>query len=401
MNGDFIDSFIELTEGLSSPHIFRRWAAIATVAGALERKVWIRTQHGKLYPNTYIFLVAPPGVGKTEMTWRVRSLWKGLDGWFTGSTSLSKASLIDELAKAARRWVHGKPPNPVESFNSLVVAINELGVLLPGYDNEFMNTLTDLWDGKGYAERKRTKDLEINIPKPCLNLFAATTPSYFSEFLPEGAWDQGFMARAMLIYSGERQVTSLFDLREDNLEDDKLIRNQLNQIGKLYGEFRVSPDAAHALETFNRENTIGNGGGPDHPKLIGYGIRRTVHLLKLSMICSAAASTNLEIHVEDVERARAFMIDAESNMLDIFKAMSQAGTGKVMQEAWHYIFTLHAKEGKPIQKHRLLQFLQEHLPLHQVEVAIKLMEQSKMIKKSMGKAGPQYEPLGKEHPNAF
>lgn len=401
MKADFVDLFYNLTDGITSPPIFRKWAGISAIAGALERKVWLTSMGSKLYPNMYVILVAPPGVGKTEVTWRIRDLWVSLEDHFLGSTSISKASMIDELAAAARRYIHGRPPNPVASFNSLLLSINELGVLLPGYDNEFMNTLTDLWDCKHYSERKRTKNLEIQIPNPQLNLFAACTPSYLKDLLPEGAWDQGLISRTMLVYSGDRQAASLFAVKPDMQEQEKLVKKRLKEIATLYGEFTVSPQAAEMLESFNQENAVGSPSAPDHPKLVSYTIRRTVHLLKLSMVASVSHSTDLAITETDVERALDWMHEAEAQMPDIFKAMSASGTGNVMEEAWYYIYKTFSKEGKAVARHRVLQFLQERVPVHNVEPTLKLMEQSKMVEKKLTKAGAAYEPKGKQAPGTF
>ena len=61
---DLIDLVMEFTEDAMSPELFRRWGAIALVAGAMERRVWTRTKAGEVFPNLYTLLVAPPGVGK-------------------------------------------------------------------------------------------------------------------------------------------------------------------------------------------------------------------------------------------------------------------------------------------------------------------------------------------------
>lgn len=185
MRADWIEGFLSHTENISSPPLFRKWGAIATIAGALERKVWVRSLGSRLFPNMYTVLVAPPGVGKTEITWRIRKLWESLEDHHIASTSVTKASLIDELAEANRRWVEINSADPVTHFNSLLLCINELGVLLPAYENEFMNTLTDLWDCKHYSERRRTSKIEIDIDNPQLNLVAACTPSYLMHVLPE------------------------------------------------------------------------------------------------------------------------------------------------------------------------------------------------------------------------
>lgn len=66
----------------------------------------------------------------------------------------------------------------IVNFNSLTIVSNELGVLLPEYDPAMMSKLTDIYDGKGYSERRRTKDLNFKIDAPQINLIAATTPSF-------------------------------------------------------------------------------------------------------------------------------------------------------------------------------------------------------------------------------
>lgn len=392
MRPDWIDGFIAHTDNITSPPLFRKWAAISAIAGALERKVWVTSLGSKLYPNFYVVLVAPPGVGKTEVTWRVRDLWENLEEHHIAATSVTKASLIDELADANRRIITQNVTNPVEHFNSLLLCINELGVLLPAYENDFMNTLTDLWDCKHYSERRRTSKLEIDIDKPQLNLLAACTPSYLMHVLPEGAWDQGFLSRTMLIYSGDRQLRSLFAEHAFDQSELDVLKEQLTQISNVYGEIKFTEDAAEMMDRFHLTDGAPK---PEHPKLVSYTIRRTVHLLKLCIVSSMSRSDELLVTAEDFERGFNWLIEAEHMMPDIFKAMSQGGAGKIMEEAWYYIFTTYSKEQTPVQKHRLIKFLQERVPVHNIETTINMMEQSKMIEKMLTPGGSAYKPRGK------
>jgi hypothetical protein len=308
------------------------------------------------------------------------------------STSVTKASLIDELAAANRRWITHAGDNPVEHFNSLALCINELGVLIPAYENEFMNVLTDLWDCKDYSEKRRTSKIEHDIKKTQLNLLAACTPAYLMQTLPEGAWDQGFMSRTMLIFSAERQIRSLFSDVSVDQEEENMLRGYLERIGNIYGEIKFTQGAAELIDGFHM---TGGEPKPDHPKLVSYTIRRTVHLLKLCMICSMSRSDELLIREEDFHRALGLLLEAEAIMPDIFKAMAQGGTGKTMEEAWYYLFTIFSKEQKPIMLHRLIQFLQERVPVHNVQNTIDLMEKGKMIEKRLQPGGVAYVPLGK------
>lgn len=387
MSADWIDGFMEYTNDTTSPELYRKWGAIYTIAAALERKVWTSTMKSKTFPNLYIFLVGPPGVGKSEVTWRIHELLEGLEEHHVAPTSVTKASLIDTLSEATRRVI--SPEGDVYNFNSLQLCINELGVLIPAYDNEFMNTLTDLWDCKNYSEKRRTNKLEIDIPRTQLNLIGACTPSYLTGVLPEGAWDQGFLSRCMLIYSGEMQRKSLFsdEHGDESLKDD--LKNSLARIGELYGAFKFSPASAKLIDAFWL-----NGGqpAPEHPKLLYYNSRRTRMLIKLCMIASASHSTDRTIHETDFQRALDWMLEAELYMPEIFKSMAAGGTGKIMEEVWYYIYQLYVKENTPVQKHRIIHFLQDKVPVHQISVTLDMMEQSKMIEKRLQPGGEAFIP---------
>ena len=387
----WIEAFVAHTSGTSSPEVLRKWAAISCVAGALERRVWVTTAGSKLYPNLYTILCAPPGVGKTEVTWRVREILSKLEDLHLAPSSVTKASLIDELNEADRRIVRVEDKNPVTNFNSLMICINELGVLIPAYDNEFMNTLTDLYDCKQYGEKRRTNKTNIQIDAPQINLLGACTPAYLNHTLPEGAWDQGLMSRVIIIYAGERIVRSLFAYTEVNEEEKAALEDGAEKMFQMFGEFSFTPEAMQAIDAWH---LAGCPPAPDHPKLVGYNQRRTVHALKLCMV-SAADQGRMEITSDDFERAIGWLFEAEVYMPEVFKAMSAGGPGRIMEEAWYYLSTTYSKEGAPILEARVFQWLQERVPASQVMQTLDLMEKSQMIKKSLTKAGNAYTPRGK------
>ena len=389
---DWGDAFNEYAEQMGSPLIFTKWAAIACVAGVLERKVWIRTGKGVLYPNMYTIFVAPPGIGKTVMTAEVRKFWSAVPNQFVASSSLTKASLIDDLKDAERRINRpNEEPNVVE-FNSLKICSNELGVLLPSYENDFMNTLTDIYDGHGYSERRRVKDIQLDMTAPQINMLAATTPGYLSNMLPEGAWDQGFLSRTFLVYSGMQIKGDLFheyELNED-LRDDLI--SDLKQIGALYGKASFEPAVADALNEWHKADGPPT---PSHPKLQHYLTRRTVHLLKLCLVSSVMRDNTKVVTMEDYRRALDWLVEMESFIPDIFKSMSNGGDSQVMKECWHFAYQIYMKnKHQPVQEALIYQFLQNRVPAHSVDRLVDVMQKGGLMKLKMdGKRGRCYEPL--------
>lgn len=376
-HGDWIEGFLAFTSGLPSPEILRKWAAISCIAGALEQKVWVSPFGPRLFPNLYVVLVGPPGVGKTVAASETGHFWRDLPNHHVSPTSVSKASLIDSLVDSKRQLVRpGKVP-PFVEFHSINALSGELGVLIPGYDNEFMNTLTDLYDCNPYVERKRTKDVKISIQHPQINLLAATTPSYLGALLPEGAWTQGFISRTLLIYSGEAIITPMFS--RNSLDDTfyKSLLSDLKIIGDYYGPVGFSDDAATAISAWHANP---NKPTPEHPKLISYITRRTSHLLKLCMVAAASAGDGLEVTLQHYQTALDWLTEAESYMPDIFRSMRSGGDSSAIEEAFYFVLQTFAKEKKPVIESRLVGFLRERVPAHNVLRVIEIMVKSNMLK---------------------
>lgn len=396
--GNFIDNFLAYTAGKGSPDIYRKWSAIFTIGAALERKCWLRTAKGKLYPNQYVVLVGPAGIGKSLCTSTVYDLLDTIrtpeTPYHIAPTSVTKASLIDALDAAERRVVRPMETPAVISFNSLTVVPNEFGVFLPAWESDFMNTLTDLWDCGRYAETRRTSKLNINIPHTQLNLFSATTPAHLNNLLPEGAWEQGFMSRIILIFSSEVVHTDLFLFDELDQQMREHLLTDLRSIYKMYGEFVVHQDVQDAVNAWAR---AGGPPVPDHPKLSSFRIRRPAHLLKLCMIASAARDDDRQIILDDYVEALDWLVQAETFMPDIFKSMKSGGDGRVIEECWHYAYELWIKRKEPIPEAMIIAFLQERTPVHNIERILDVMQRAELLKKQFtASGGTGYEPKARK-----
>ena len=367
---NWIQAFIDATDKTSTPTIFRKWSAISCLAGVLERRVWVFTAGSKLYPNLYIVLVARPGIGKTEATDRVRMLWDGVEGVHIASSNLSRASLADELNSAKRLDKTGE-------YNALNASVNELGTLIPKYSADFMSQLTDLYDCKVYTERKRGNKLVIKIPNPFLNMIMATQPAYLQSFLPDTAWDQGFLSRCVLVYAPEQsQLQDLFDVPTINL---KALAKDLTAIQQIKGCFQFTEEARNFI---NQWYVSGGKPRPDHPKLVNYCTRRTAHLLKLCQIAAINTKSVLNIGLETVQVALGWLLEAESNLDDIFKVMGErGGDSSLISDTWHFARKKYAQNHKPIPKNLLYAFLASRTDAYKVEHIIRAMENSGYLKR--------------------
>jgi len=392
---DWIDSFIQSVSLSASPKLFQKWAGISIIAGALERKVWVDNAIGILYPNLYVVTVAPPGVGKTLMTVKVREYWEELDKAYVSAMSMTSASLIDELHDSQKTLIKPQVTPSTITYNSLLISVNELGDLLQEYDKAFMVNLTNLYDCHKYTQRRRGKDLHYEIPHTQINIFSGGVPTYFVKSLPEHAWEEGFLSRTLLIYSGEINIVDIFAKKEKKKELNKELVKDLQTVSNMYGEMEFSIEAKSA---FGPWHLGGNAPNPIHPKLQHYNTRRSAHLLKLCMVASASRNDDLVITIGDYRRAFAWLLEAEAAMPDLFKAMASGGRATVMAETEHFILEAWLQNKKqPVPEYMLVRFLATKIPTMEIPKFIELLITGKHLrKKVVPGVGICYEPVGKK-----
>lgn len=386
---DWLGEFERYTEILSSPLIYRRWAGIMIVAAALERKVWIETSVGTLYPNLYVFFVGPPAVGKTVPIALSARVIKSLPNHKVASSSITRATLIEELSEAQR--FKSTPTGAVE-FNSLFVASNEMGVIIPEYALEFLSKLTDLYDCHPYSERRRNAKHNADIKRPQVNMLVGTQPGYLANILPDVAWEQGFLSRVILIYAGEPVRKSLFSKTEaDKVVWERLI-SDLKEISELWGEFRFTSEVKSLIDDFylighKRTALL-------HPKLQNYNTRRPTHLLKLMQIASAMESSDLVIDVHHFQQAMDWLTEAEHIMPQVFKAMTTGGDSSIIKDLWYYVYRVNGETGKSVPEERIVAYLGQRVPVEKIKWILDIMKSSGLLKAEFTSAGPQYLAAG-------
>lgn len=373
---DLIESFLEYTDGISAPPIFRLWSAIGLVAGVLERKVYVRTTGEQLYPNLYILLVAPPGVGKTQAIKVVHEFWKKTPELVQSPDNLTKASLVDNLEKASRKLVLS--PVDLLEFNSMQVAADELGVFLSAHDLDFLSFLNKIYDcPESYTEDRRMFKAPLFIPAPQLTILAGTQPAFMASILPEEAWGMGFTSRIIMLYSATKVKVSLFNPSAKDPDKFKAILRDLRAMMQMWGEFIWKKEAAEAIQEW--DTTGSKKTEPRHTKLENYNPRRILHLLKLCMISSASRSNEKVITLADFDRALSWLVAAEITMPDVFRNMTQKSDATTIQELHFYAWQIYAKEKKDIHEARLIHFLQTKVPSDRVLKVLEIAERAGVL----------------------
>lgn len=365
------------------------------IAGALERKVYVETAGERLYPNLYILLVAPPGVGKTQAIKQTGAFWRKVPALIVSPDNLTKAALVDSLAKASRKIV--KSPIELVEFNSMQIAADELGVFLSQHDLDFLSFLNKIYDcPPEYVEDRRMfKGVPIFIPEPQVTLLAGTQPGFMASIFPEEAWAMGFTSRLIMVYSATKTKVPLFETRGRDKAHFDGITSDLKSLSKVLGKFVWKKEAAEKIQWWDSEGSKDTE--PMHTKLEHYNARRILHLLKLCMISSASRSNELIIELADYERALTWLLMAENTMPDVFRNMTQKSDAVVIQELHFHMWAKYGKDKKTIHESYLVHFLQTRVPSERVMKIIEIAERAGIIVREAGSV--MYKPAIKNAQN--
>ena len=346
-----------------------------------------------------MLLIGRPGVGKSKAINAARDLVRATNkdpypiACNLAPVDVTKAALYDYLATTK---VRRSGPDPEAEmlgltdrdyhYHSAFLAVSELSDLLRDGDNLLLGALHGLFDclPEIQEERRYKKDDPIKLQRPQISLLGGTTPAYLTRTFPEAAWNEGFMARSILIYSDDAQEPELFPDLEDQSNPilGRELVEDLRQVGILRGQFTFTPEAQKAIVAWQKS---GRAPAPSHIRLEHYRTRRMIHAIKLAMIASATSSNDLTIQVEDFQTALAWMHEAEELMPQVFMSMVGKSDGQVMNELYHYVygvFNAPLNNKKPLRRGLLVNFLRNKVQAWQIEKVIETACDAEIIQKA-------------------
>ena len=290
----------------------------------LERKVWIQTGQ-PLYPNMYVCLVGTSAKGKTRVIDYATDVVRAIKDIYLAPTSVTRASLIDVLAESRRKLPWKGPGGEMVEYNTLYVALDELSTFMPEYNADLVSALTKFYDNNWYKEAKRIGHVRHDIDKPNMSMLTASTPTNLMQTFNQRVWTQGLTGRIMMVYSGEDKKHNPLDATVEEIPPE--LEHDIQVIFSYYGQMGWTPEYNKAQKVW-----FENGGGPEHPLLENYNARRPSHLYKLSMISSVDRGDDYTLRIEDFERAKEWLKEAEVEMTRVFESGYTTQDRQIMDE---------------------------------------------------------------------
>jgi hypothetical protein len=217
----FITDFVASMRGSEVPTLFCLWGALWTLSAASSRLVsmkWLPDEN--LYPNLYVFLIAPPGrchkstalgYSKSLLTKMPEKFNLGTahDGflrymfemnWMTSKTT---PDVVYELLKPKESLIVGSDKQiTVKKGSQLTGCVSEPATFLnkKKFMSGIVETLTDLFDCRSTDVIHTIGRGTLELNDIYVTLFGATTPTGMKESLPFEVFGEGFASRLTVVY---------------------------------------------------------------------------------------------------------------------------------------------------------------------------------------------------------
>lgn len=316
---DFFSKYLNYVRNHEGTKKLHLWSAISIVAATLERRVWFDFGYYKVFPNLYVFLIAPSGLFKKSTTSGIAvDLLREVPGIRIMAERLTAASLISQLHQSGKTFEYDG--NRVKQTPVFAYA-SELVVFLEEVFGSITELLTTFYDCVPNDSSKpwvysTKKDGEQNIYGPCLNILGASTKAWLKRCIPLSEVEGGFTARVLFIVEDDKpdRLVAIPKIDPQLAQLKESLIDDLIRMASLTGPLKMDEGAERLYTAWYEHHmtyVIPNNQGS---KLLGYYARKGNMMLKLAAVKTATEGDSLVVTKEHLVWAGDLLEEVERNM---------------------------------------------------------------------------------------
>lgn len=243
---DWLSGYLEVTAKLEAKESLHKWTAFVCISAAIRRKLYLRMQHGTIYPNLYVFLVAVSAKARKSaaMGYGQRLLTTAFPDMRIFHDDMTPQGLIKWMYQRAAKDKDKKPQGDFVLFS------DELADLF-GYDRaraaKMVILLTRTFMCPDEHDHLTVRDSLERLYNLYPVVFAATDPTNL-KVLPQDAV-AGLTGRIIWVIEKDKRHVNPGWIEDDTREASEqqylyeCLVHDLQRIGSMEGEMRVERDA--------------------------------------------------------------------------------------------------------------------------------------------------------------
>src|SRR6516164_4730374 len=137
-----------------APDRFIAWSCFSVIGGIMKRKFYIKDGLFTLYPNQFIILVAPPGIGKGTSINFIWGLVRATAPNFIANMISDRVTAPKIIERIAAGWksapiVVGQQISQGSMDHSCTIFSTEFSMLM-GASDQMLDFLCEAWDRNSY-----------------------------------------------------------------------------------------------------------------------------------------------------------------------------------------------------------------------------------------------------------
>lgn len=323
---DFLPTFLQYASVTEAPARMHFWTGIATIAGALRKKVWLDMKRFVWTPSFYVIFVAPPGIVSKSTTADIgMDLLREVPGIKFGPDAVTWQALVTAFAGASEAFEWQGEFHPM---SPITLVATELGNLVNLQDREMVTLLITLWDGRKRYDKVTKMSGSDTIEAPWINMVGCTTPSWVAENMPISMVGGGLSSRCVFVYADQKEKYVPYVDEAVSDKDDVLKHALINDLehisANMVGPFSLTTHAREWGRDWYVEFWKGAAARMDDRMLEGYAARKQTHLHKLAMVLSASRSDDRIITKEDLQVSNMMLEEIEADMHRVFSKIGRS-----------------------------------------------------------------------------
>lgn len=334
---NWIDAFLYYTENSEPPTLFRKWTAISCIAAAMQRKCYIKWGTAlTFYPNLFVVLVGPSATGKGTAMNPGLDLISEIPSIRLAANATSLQALISTL-KDTNLTDLDLNTGEQTYHSSLTIFSKEFTVFLGYHNRELMASLCDWYDCDKKWSYKTIARNEEEIIGVWVNLLGGTTPDLIQSSLPIESIGGGLTSRIIFVYEEKKAKLVTMPVQTDKEKElREYLVHDLDKISMLSGSFSYTKNFLDLWTEWCVD-------AEKHPpffdkKFEGYMGRRRTHLMKLSMIVSAAhGQHDMVLTYDDLAEAIKILHEVELKMDRVFRGVGSSDIAAMMNHVTSYL----------------------------------------------------------------
>ena len=331
---------LEYSEGFDAhteaPRQYCIWAAISAIGAVLKNKIYHKHGSFKIFPNQYIILTGPPGIGKGESIHPVYNIVRELGLANVISDRITAPKILEKMAggfpvagSSIKIGTNGSLT--VAKDTSTTLFSMELPILIGGSD-WMLPFLCEMWD-RGEYDYDTKNNGSVFVKGLCTSLIAGCVPDYIRKLNKDAtaSINGGFTARAIFVFADQKSKSISWP---KEWVPDQALKDDLVTISNLQGKVTIDQNARYEFEKFYRNTVIEDN---DSDVVAHFKRRYHVHVLKLAMIFSAAERDDLVVSDIHMINAITCLRHVLQNLDKAFRGVGDSNLAAVTGKIQDYI----------------------------------------------------------------